>query len=41
MAVIQKVVDIIEDNILVKYPDILDILLCDQTTKRNIFLGYR
>lgn len=37
MAVIQKVVDIIEDNILVKYPDILDILLCDQTTKRNIF----
>lgn len=33
----QKEVDIIEDNILKKYPSILDILLLDQTTKQNIY----
>jgi len=32
-----KEVDIIEDNILKKYPKVLDVLLHDQTTKRNIF----
>lgn len=30
-------VDIIEDDILKKYPKVLDILLYDQTTKQNIF----
>lgn len=30
-------VDIIEDNIFKKYPNVLDILLYDQTTKQNIF----
>lgn len=33
----QKEVDIIEDKILNKYPNILDILLRDQTTSQNIF----
>jgi hypothetical protein len=33
----QKEVDIIEDKILNKYPNILDILLRDQTTNQNIF----
>lgn len=32
-----KEVDIIEDNILKKYQNVLDILLLDQTTKKNIF----
>jgi len=32
-----KEVDIIEDDILKKYPKVLDILLLDQTTKKNIF----
>ncbi|MFA6196938.1 MAG: hypothetical protein WC656_09885 [Sulfurimonas sp.] len=32
-----KEVDIIEDDILKKYPKVLDILLRDQTTKQNIF----
>ncbi|MCD6654209.1 MAG: hypothetical protein LT067_05530 [Sulfurovum sp.] len=32
-----KEVDIIEDDILKKYPKVLDILLYDQTTKKNIF----
>jgi hypothetical protein len=32
----QKEVDIIEDNILIKYPKVLDILLYDQTTKQYI-----
>lgn len=32
-----KEVDIIEDEILIKYPKTLDILLFDQTTKQNIF----
>ena len=30
-------IDIIEDNILKKYPKVLDIILLDQTTKQNIF----
>jgi len=30
-------IDIIEDDILNKYPQVLDILLYDQTTKQNIF----
>jgi hypothetical protein len=30
-------VDIIEDKILDKYPDILDTLLCDRTTNKSIF----
>lgn len=30
-------IDIIEDDILKKYPKVLDIFLCDQTTKQNIF----
>lgn len=33
----QNEIDIIEDNILRKYPNVLDILLYDQTTKQNIF----
>ncbi len=33
----QEEIDIIEDNILIKYPKVLNILLCDQTTKQNIF----
>ena len=33
----QKEVDIIEDKILKNYPNILDILLRDQTTNQNIF----
>lgn len=33
----QKEVDIIEDKILKNYPNILDTLLRDQTTKQNIF----
>jgi hypothetical protein len=34
---VQTEIDIIEDNILKKYPQVLDILLFDQTTKKNIF----
>jgi len=34
---VQIEVDIAEDNILKKYPKILDIILLDQTTKQNIF----
>lgn len=33
----QNEIDIIEDNILKKYPKVLDTLLLDQTTKQNIF----
>jgi len=33
----QREIDIIEDDILKKYPEVLNILLCDQTTKQNIF----
>ena len=33
----QNEIDIIEDNILRKYPNVLDTLLFDQTTKQNIF----
>ncbi len=29
--------DILENDILKKYPEVLNILLCDQTTNRNIF----
>jgi len=36
MKKINKEVDIIEDNILNQYPKVLDILLCDKTTKKNI-----
>ena len=32
----QKEIDVIEDDILKKYPLILEILLYDQTTKKNI-----
>jgi len=34
---VKEEIDIIEDNILKKYPKVLDILLLDQTTKQNIF----
>jgi len=33
----QVVIDILENELIEKYPDILDILLCDQTTQKNIF----
>ena len=33
----QRIIDIIEDDILKKYPNVLDIILLDQTTKENIF----
>lgn len=33
----QVVIDILENELIEKYPDILDILLRDQTTQRNIF----
>ena len=33
----QKNIDILENEILEKYPEVLDILLRDQTTKENIF----
>jgi len=33
----QRVIDIREDDILKKYPKVLDIILLDQTTKLNIF----
>ncbi|WP_445715848.1 restriction endonuclease subunit M [Flavobacterium sp.] len=33
----QKVVDIIEDKILDRYPNVLEILLQDKTTNKNIF----
>ncbi|NLP59525.1 restriction endonuclease subunit M, partial [Lutibacter sp. B1] len=29
-------IDILENEILEKYPEVLDILLCDQTTQKNI-----
>ena len=29
-------IDILENEILKRYPDVLEILLCDQTTKNNI-----
>jgi len=32
-----KVIDIIEDDILKKYPKVLDTILFDQTTQKNIF----
>ncbi len=33
----QRIIDIREDDILIKYPKVLDIILLDQTTKQNIF----
>lgn len=33
----QEVIDILENEFIEKYPDILDILLCDRTTGKNIF----
>ena len=33
----QVVIDILENELIEKYSDILGILLCDQTTKKNIF----
>lgn len=33
----QVVIDILENELIEKYPDILDILLLDQTTQKNIF----
>lgn len=33
----QVVIDILENEIIEKYPDVLDILLCDHTTQKNIF----
>lgn len=33
----QVVIDILENELIEKYPDILDILLRDQTTQKNIF----
>jgi len=33
----QQKIDIVEDNIYKKYPEVLNILLCDRTTNRNIF----
>lgn len=33
----QVSIDILENELIEKYPNILDILLCDQTTHRNIF----
>jgi len=34
---VQVVIDILENELIEKYPDILDILLRDQTTQKNIF----
>ncbi|HQK40775.1 MAG TPA: restriction endonuclease subunit M, partial [Flavobacterium alvei] len=33
----QVVIDILENELIEKYPDVLGILLCDQTTQKNIF----
>lgn len=33
----QKVIDILENELIEKYPDLLEILLSDRTTKKNIF----
>lgn len=33
----QVVIDILENEIIEKYPNILEILLCDRTTEKNIF----
>ena len=33
----QVAIDILENELIDKYPEILEILLCDQTTKKNIF----
>lgn len=33
----QVVIDILENELIEKYPDVLDILLCDRTTEKNIF----
>lgn len=33
----QIVIDILENEIIEKYPHILDLLLCDRTTEKNIF----
>lgn len=35
----QVVIDILENELIEKYPDVLGILLRDQTTKKNIFWG--
>ena len=32
-----KIIDILENDILTKYPDLLEILLLDHTTGQNIF----
>jgi hypothetical protein len=34
---VQSVIDILENELIEKYPDTLDILLRDQTTQKNIF----
>jgi hypothetical protein len=34
---VQVAIDILENELIEQYPDILGILLCDQTTKKNIF----
>jgi len=34
---VQVVIDILENELIEKYPDVLGILLCDQTTQKNIF----
>ena len=33
----QGEIDILENDIREKYPEVLNILLCDRTTNRNIF----
>lgn len=33
----QVSIDVLENELIEKYPNILDILLCDQTTQKNIF----
>jgi hypothetical protein len=34
---VQVVIDILENELIEKYPEVLGILLCDQTTQKNIF----
>lgn len=33
----QAIIDVLENDLISKYPNILEILLCDHTTKKNIF----
>ncbi len=37
MSIVDRVADILEDDILSRYPQVLEILLCDRTTGKNIF----